>query len=88
MEDIEITKIVEYLKEKVNGYICLGFDPKNPKMAIVVGKEGLFLENTYGERFPIDKPEDYEEAILKTIENSKKERKPLWTKYLKDFIDL
>ena len=83
----DIEELVGYLKEKVRKdcYLCLGFDPEDAGRAIVVGKDGVFLEGAEGIE-PINKLEKYKDVILETLEISEKQKRPLCEKYLKDLL--
>jgi len=98
----ELTELIDYIRGKIEAEeekiketpwgrdrelsVCLGYDPENPGMAIVVRKHGVFLENAIGEAIPIGEDElgKYERVIAETIELSIEEKKPLRTKYLRE----
>ena len=87
-KDIDIEEMVRVLKSRIkegNYYLCLGFDPEDAGRAIVVGKDGVFLEGAEGIE-PINKLEKYKDVILETIKISEKQKRPLCEKYLKDFL--
>jgi len=100
-KDIDIEEMVRVLKSRIkegNYYLCLGFDPEDAGRAIVVGKDGVFLEGAesiqvkegkkliYGLLKPIQNLEKYKDVILETLEISEKQKRPLCEKYLKDLL--
>lgn len=87
-KDIDIEEMVRVLKSRIkegNYYLCLGFDPEDAGRAIVVGKDGVFLEGAEGIE-PINNLEKYKDVILETLEISEKQKRPLCEKYLKDLL--